>query len=264
MSENGTPDIGDFAAAFQEFVAAMTAAARHPESPLGARVRTHLGVDPQALPSTLAEFSATDYPNLQLALDSVLSGAEVLGYSARQSSYMDVVLRDLLAGNSMTGPVNLGPVQYANVQVGDGRVVQCVSAGVYLATHAGAPVALLFSRAAQRPMGASGLRVEGVSPDREAVQALLADIRAAMREHNVYRGKIISLHQRQDHSVGVQFHAVRGVERDAVILPDGILERIERHTVGIAAQVERLRGVHHHVKRGVLLHGPPGTARRSR
>ena len=261
MTEHGIPDVGKFAADFQEFVTAMTAVARRPESPLAARLRAHLGADPLELPSTLAEFAATDHPNLQLALDAVVADAEVIGYSVRQSSFVDVVLRDLLAGQTVTGPVGLGPVQYTNVEVGDGRVVQCVSAGLYLAGHEGAPVALVISRAAPRPMGGSGLRVEGVSPDREAVPALLGKLRVAMREHNVYRGRVISLHQHQDHTVRVQFHAVRAVERDAVVLPDGILERIERHTVGIAAQVERLRQVHHHVKRGVLLHGPPGTGK---
>ena len=254
-------DVGEFAAAFQDFMSAMTAAARRPESPFAARLREHLGVDPLELPSTVAEFSIPDHPNLQLALDGVLADAEVVGYSVRHAGFMEVGLSELMAGEAMTGPVRFGPVQYTDVEVGDGRVVQCVSAGLYLGQRDGGPVALVLSRAGQRPFGGAGLRVEGISATPHAIPALLGDLRAAMREHNVYRGKVISLHQQQDQTVTVQFHSVRSVQRDAVILPDGTLERVERHALGIADHVERLRAAHHHVKRGVLLHGPPGTGK---
>ncbi|MDQ6751540.1 MAG: AAA family ATPase [Actinomycetota bacterium] len=259
MAEN-FPDVGEFGAAFQEFLSAMTAAARRPESPFATRLREHLGVDPRELPSTVAEFGAPDHPNLQLALDAVLADAEVIGYSARQSAFVEVGLTELLSDEGATGPIRLGPVQYTDVQVGDGRVVQCVSAGLYLARREGVPLALVLSRSAQ-PFGGGKLRLEGISPEREAIPTVIGDLRAAMGEHNVYRGKVISLHQLQDHTVAVQFHTVRSVEREAVVLPDGTLERVERHAMGITDQVQRLRETHRHVKRGVLLHGPPGTGK---
>jgi cell division protease FtsH len=65
------PDPAAFGAAFEDFVHAMAAAATHPESPLAARLREHLGADPGELPSTVAELATTDHPNLQLALDAV-------------------------------------------------------------------------------------------------------------------------------------------------------------------------------------------------
>jgi SpoVK/Ycf46/Vps4 family AAA+-type ATPase len=93
------------------------------------------------------------------------------------------------------------------------------------------------------------------------VPALLGELRAAMREHNVYRGKVISLHQREDQAVSVQFHSLPEIARDAVILPDGTLERLERQAVGVAREAQRLRAGGRHLKRGVLLHGPPGTGK---
>jgi hypothetical protein len=66
--------------------------------------------------------------------------------------FMPVGLSELLAGRAMTGRIELAPVQYADVEVGDGRVVRCVSAGVFLARHAGAPVVLVLSRSEQ-PFG---------------------------------------------------------------------------------------------------------------
>jgi ATP-dependent 26S proteasome regulatory subunit len=82
-----------------------------------------------------------------------------------------------------------------------------------------------------------------------------------MREHNVYRGRVISLHGGEEQALTVQFHALAEIGREQVVLPDGTLERLERHTVGIATEAERLRAAGRHLKRGVLLHGPPGTGK---
>ncbi len=195
----------------------MSEAAERPDSALVERLRSHLGVEPNELPVTVADFAVTDHANLQLALDAVLAGTEVIGYSALHMAFQAVGL-SIVAGVSAAGPIKPGPVQYANVEVGDGRVIQCVSAGLYLAERDGAPVVLVVSRS-DRPFGGPGLRFEGISPEAGALQATLDALREAMRLHNVFRGRTISLHAHDDHSVSVVFHALPSVARDAVILP---------------------------------------------
>jgi hypothetical protein len=46
-----------------------------------------------------------------------------------------------------------------------------------------------------------------------------------------------------------------------VVLPDGVLESIERHVAGIGRLSGELRGVGQHLERGLLLYGPPGTGK---
>ena len=45
------------------------------------------------------------------------------------------------------------------------------------------------------------------------------------------------------------------------MLADGVLERVERQALGIARHAERLRASGRHVRRGLLLHGPPGVGK---
>jgi hypothetical protein len=255
------PDPGAFGALFEDFMRAMSELAERGESEIVRRLREHLGVEPKELPTTTVELPLTEQANLQLAIDAVLGDAEILGFTTRHAGFGSVGFAEIFAGFAMTGPISFGPVRYADVAVGDGRVVQCVSSGVFLAQHDGQPVALALSSAGDHPMRPRTLRLEGLSPRRGVVSELIAALRRAMREHNVFRGRIISLHQSEENAVSVQFHAVPPVERDGVILPEGTLERLERHAIGIADHAEDLRAAGRHLKRGVLLHGPPGTGK---
>ncbi|MEA2302151.1 MAG: hypothetical protein QOE44_2686 [Solirubrobacteraceae bacterium] len=255
------PDPGAFGAAFEAFMAAMTAAANRGEPAILGRLRDHLGHDPKELPTTGTEFRQTEQANLQLAIEAVLPEAEILGFTSLHHGFGQVGLAEILEATAMGGPVSFGPVQYIDVEVGDGRVIACVATGVLLAVHGGAPIALVLSRGAEHPMQPPSLKLEGVSPEQGAVSGLLRELRRAMREHSVFRGRIISLHQSGERTVAVQFHAVPTVDRTGVILPEGVLDRLERHTLGVAENADRLRAAGRHLKRGVLLHGPPGTGK---
>ena len=254
-------DVDDFARLFTEFLQTMQLAARAPASALTARIRDHLGVDLDELPVTTAELPVTSHPNLQLALDALLADAELLGYRARHMGHLALTLGDLLAGEAMTGPITPGPPKYAEVEVGDGRVIRCVTAGVYLGRRGQDPFVVSVTIQHER-MGGTAISLELLSPRHGVASEVLADLRTAMVERNVYRGRMISLHG-EPHQGGarVAFHTPPHTERDRVILPAGTLERIERHAIGMVERADRLRAAGRHLKRGILLHGPPGTGK---
>jgi ATP-dependent 26S proteasome regulatory subunit len=85
-----------------------------------------------------------------------------------------------------------------------------------------------------------------------------------MRERNVYRGKVLALKggdEMMARSTFVEFPAVDRVERDQIVLPEGVLDIVELHTVEFARHTETLRRGGRHLRRGLLLHGPPGTGK---
>jgi ATP-dependent 26S proteasome regulatory subunit len=100
-----------------------------------------------------------------------------------------------------------------------------------------------------------------MAADRDQTQALLADLRRTMRARSVYRGRVISLVAEQYGPPRVRFHTLPEVAREDIVLPDGVLERVELHTIRFAAHRDRLLAAGRHLRRGLLLHGKPGTGK---
>jgi AAA+ superfamily predicted ATPase len=86
-----------------------------------------------------------------------------------------------------------------------------------------------------------------------------------MHRHRVYRGQVLALgnpHGPFGHGGEmVEFQAFPEIDRDSLVLPEEVLERIERHTIRFSEHAEKLLAAGRHLKRGLLLHGPPGTGK---
>lgn len=262
-------DPARFATAFKEFMEAVSRAAEAPSSPLLERIQAHLGTDSTDLPVVAEEYDSFDHPNLQIALDAYLaqSGrrADLVGIGTDNKRFMQFGLSDLLSWGGQSGrpSLNEGAVDYINFHLAGDEILPCVQLGLYLVQDGSTHLVVLVAGATDHGPQQK-LRVEVLGGRPEHGQAFLAGLTEGMQRLNVYRGRCISLSPGQfgpGRQTLIAFHTLRDVARADVILPDGVLERIERQTVVFADNVDRLRAAGQSLKRGMLLYGPPGVGK---
>ena len=79
---------------------------------------------------------------------------------------------------------------------------------------------------------------------------------------DAFRGQVLSFTESEHHGNElVSFLPRPAVTAQDVVLPDGVLETIEQHIIGVADWSQELLSAGQHLKRGLLLHGPPGTGK---
>jgi len=236
------------------------------ESPLRRRLREHLGVEPSGLPVVSRELPRWERPNLQVALDAYLDEPgrthEYLGLGPQRGWHMglaELAQRPGRGPGVHVGWMQAGPHEHVTVQVGE-RTIVCVAAGLFLIAEGERRLAALV-RAAEQHGPEPGIVLEAMAPSRADAEDFLAETARLQSVHNVYRGRVLEVGGSPWGGIDIQVRNLPSVARDGIVLPEGVLERIERQTLGIAEQAERLRAAGRHVKRGLLLYGPPGTGK---
>jgi hypothetical protein len=98
-----------------------------------------------------------------------------------EPSALSVVSQDfpLLAprgGGLMAGPsMDLGPVQYVDVDLGPGGTLTCLQSGLMLARRESGPMVVLVATGAEFGPRAGKVGVEALAPAREDAERFLAD-----------------------------------------------------------------------------------------
>jgi hypothetical protein len=269
MAEDEGKSLGDFGASFKGFLDQMAAQAPAQEPIFLVRLRQHFAVDPATFPIVSEQFEASDHPNVQRALEAYVSErnywTELAGITGDQAmAYTGISLAQLIMparSGLWNGPTATeGPVQYVNITLDGDRVMACVQCGLYFIGAGERRLAVLV-RGPSEVGFTSKVHVEAMAPDRAQAEEFLAALRLLIRRHNVYRGRVLSLTVDRREETKVHFHPLPAIARDQIILPEGLLGRIERQTIVFGRQSQRMLAMGRHLKRGLLLHGPPGTGK---
>ncbi len=251
----------EFAVAFRAFLDWISTSAHGEErNEVVALVTDFLGAEGTTHSVVTRELPPLEHVNLQTALDA---------WCARPGRTVDIRgitvpphheppnLQQLVAARSMA-PIRLAAPALADLPNGPGSTLGCLRSAVLLVTDALGSYALLVQGPGEHH---PGLEVEVAGLPVETAQGVLAELDTLRSELNVYRGHMLDVALGPMGNVVLGFAAPPGLTRGDVVLPGVVLDRIERHALGVAAHRDALLAAGQHLKRGLLLYGPPGTGK---
>jgi cell division protease FtsH len=254
-----------FGRRFSEFIDHVRKIAPAEPSSLVTRITDHLGRPPDQLPVVTGPFPVYQHANLQVAMEAYLATEgrthDLIGAAGPGREHFSFA--EILASSGVRGMYGLGTADYISVPIGVDAEKACVSFGIYLITGTrDEKFAVLMRYSTQRgPQPRCELDV--LAAETETAREFLDEIRTLINRHNLFRGQVISFEPHEfGHGVGpLSFHRRPRIDAADVILPPGALDLVHRQVLGVGEHRDRLLAAGHHLKRGVLLFGPPGTGK---
>jgi len=266
------PEFADVGRLARRLLNRAVQSARTEDQSLRRLLLDYLGPEAAALPTVSATWPAYEHVNVQVGLEAWLEAGrerthQVFGITGiGMMRHMEIVgIGDLLQppNHGPFGSAGVGGVLTVAVPTGpDGQTRPCVSHGIYLVDDGGARLAIVLQPVERGPRPEVVVQVTG--PDQDRVQAVLGEIRTLASERSVFRGQVISFGFEvfgAGRQVPMNFLERPAVGRDQIVLPAEVLENIERQVLGVGRHSGRLLASGQHLKRGVLLHGAPGTGK---
>jgi cell division protease FtsH len=250
----------EFAAAFRSFLDWVHAERWTTRNEVSELVVEFLGGDRAGHSVVARELPPYEQVNLQAALNAWSRRAErevTVHGVAVPPHYGDVSLQQLVAGDALP-PLRLGAPALVDLPDGPGSTLACLRRALLLTVDRGDRYALLVSGPSEESPGLS-VEVAGL-PVAEA-QALHAELDELRSRLNVYRGQLVDVGVSPMGGMDLNFAAIRATPRDDVVLPETVLARVEQHAFGVGDHRDALVGAGQHLKRGLLLFGPPGTGK---
>ncbi|CAA9233103.1 MAG: Cell division protein FtsH [uncultured Blastococcus sp.] len=263
------PELADVGRLARRGLRAVVGAARAADRPRLSRILAgHLGPAATTFEVVEETWQAYDHVNVQAGVDAWLADPrrtwELVGVANFQHAMFG--LGDLVAAvEGSQDPVGLTPGNPATVNLAsgpDGEVRPCLRCGIYLVTEGGVRTALLL-RGPRPEFGFPQVSLQVVSTEARATRRVAGEIRTAALDHNVFRGQVLSFGQEVfgHGQTLLQFHRRPTMTADQLVLAPETLAEVRRQVVEVARHKERLLAAGQHLKRGLLLYGPPGVGK---
>ncbi len=233
------------------------------KSPLRDTLKRFFGKDVAELPIVRRTFSAIDLANLQLAIEHYVAssgaGSRTIGYASTTGPFQ-TDLRSLL-GKSYCAAHVTAP-QYREIDIDVGQQMRCLENGLHLIDSPNGKLAVHV----RTEIRTQGLEMEVMASSPELATQFGESIRERIATANILRGKVISIECPSDMpgrpgQSFVRYHRFPEVSRADIVLPDETLNLLERNTTRFFEHADVLRQGGRSLKRGLLLHGKPGTGK---
>jgi hypothetical protein len=235
-----------------------------PGNELIERVTGHLEAPLPEVVVVTRNWPMWEHANIQRGVDAYLAehGTAVawFGIAGGQRTHEDLI--GMLATARRQGMYDLGSVDYTTTAIGPDDATEAVQLGLVGTSAPGGEPVLIAIRGANPQWGLEQCRLEVLATSRVTATEVRDRVERLMTEHDLLRGQVLAFgtseHRGNELLTFLPRPTLTGEE---VVLPEGVLDAIERHTVGIAQHDKRLLAAGQHLKRGLLLHGPPGTGK---
>jgi hypothetical protein len=249
-------------------------------SELALRVTAHLGCELPAVVPVTQRFPSWENVNVQRGVDAYLAarhsepdwfGAAGMGHRPHEDMLSLINLPAQFSPVRIVGPsavrvrsagdLRVGAASYGTAPVGPDENTEVVTFGLVTSTAPDGTPVVIGIRDESR-FGPPFFSLEILAADQAAATATRDEIERLMRVHDVFRGQVLSFTASEHHGNElVTFLPRPSIAAQDVVLPEGVLENIERHIIGVAEWSRDLLEAGQHLKRGLLLHGPPGTGK---
>ena len=260
MTHADSDEAREFAAAYRRFLNWLHTDADGGRNEVVALVADFLGATATEHSVVSRDWSSFEHVNLQTAVNawSEQDGRDVtIRGITTPPHFGELELQQLVTGEHLP-PLRLSAPSYADLPNGPGSTLACLRLALLLVTDERGPYVIFVTASAEHQPVVS-FQIAGL-PVADA-QSVLADLDALRAELNVYRGRLVEVHATPMGGVALSFAAIPHTARADVVLPETVLARIERHAFGVARHSEALLAAGQHLKRGLLLFGPPGTGK---
>jgi hypothetical protein len=268
-TDDHAPQLSDVGRYGRYVVRQFVSKARAADRPTFRSVLTeHLGGRVHELPITVEQWPAYEHVNVQGALDVVLeeydARARILGVAGHRH-HGPFGIADLLGDDPMyqMGGPRPGNVTRISLPSGPGgETRECLRVAVVLLEDDQDRIAVLL-RGPDPEGGSMDVTVEIIATRPASAEELGRRLRQLALEHNVYRGQVVSFGRSTFGERGslLRFRERPTMSRQELILPSATFEDLRRQVVGVARNSARLRAAGQHLKRGILLYGPPGVGK---